>query len=103
MSKYDEKGQRWSLWKRTHDEVARARERERTDVIETLEQATSPESVDLEGDGLSVWSDDDVSTQVDLDLVLGRSVVEEGLALGLRQDNGKHAILEAVVAEDNEE
>mmetsp|Transcript_34640 Transcript_34640/g.110232 ORF Transcript_34640/g.110232 Transcript_34640/m.110232 type:complete len:309 (+) Transcript_34640:407-1333(+) len=70
------------------------------DVVEPVEQAVLAEGVHFESEGGTVLADDRLGGQVDLQLVARIGVGHELHDLRLREDDGEHAVLEAVVVED---
>mmetsp|Transcript_54566 Transcript_54566/g.173374 ORF Transcript_54566/g.173374 Transcript_54566/m.173374 type:complete len:829 (-) Transcript_54566:162-2648(-) len=69
------------------------------DIVEAVEEAVLAELVHLEGDGLAVGADNGLRGEIDLDLALV-GVLHQHAHLVLGQDDGQHAVLEAVVEED---
>mmetsp|Transcript_32545 Transcript_32545/g.80233 ORF Transcript_32545/g.80233 Transcript_32545/m.80233 type:complete len:833 (+) Transcript_32545:138-2636(+) len=70
------------------------------DVVQAVDQAVLAELVHLERDGASVRALDDLVGQVHLQLAACAGVAHQLAHLRLRQYDGQHAVLEAVVEED---
>lgn len=67
------------------------------DIVEAVDQAVSTEVLDVKRYRLAVLAADDLVDEIDLHLASVPRVGSEKVDLLLREDDGEHAILEAVL------